>query len=158
MIVLIGLQGAGKSTFYRTYFAHTHELISKDLLRTSKTRHKTLRQMECIEAAFQAKQSVVVDNTNVTLEDRAALIQLGHSYSAKVLGYFFESEVKQCLKRNREREEKKRVPDKVIYITAARLVRPTYKEGFDRLSYVKIGLHGSFIVREWVEELPNQTQ
>ena len=154
MIILIGLQGAGKSTFYRTFFTQTHELISKDLLRTSKTRNKALRQTERIEAAFSAGQSVVIDNTNVTVEERATLIQLGHSHAAKVLGYYFDSTVKQCLERNREREGKQRVPDKVIYITAARLVLPTYAEGFDQLYSVTIGLAGTFQICEWYKNLP----
>ena len=153
MIILIGLQGAGKSTFYRAYFAETHELISKDLLRTSKNRNKNLRQTERIEEAFREHHSVVIDNTNVTVAERAALIQLGHAHHAQVIGYYFEAEVKQCLERNREREGKKQVPDKVIYITAARLIRPTYAEGFDKLYYVESGENGSFLVCEWVEKV-----
>src|SRR5262245_59429337 len=31
LVVFVGLQGAGKSTFYRAQFAGTHELVSKDL-------------------------------------------------------------------------------------------------------------------------------
>ena len=149
MIILIGLQGAGKSTFYRTYFAETHELVSKDLLHTSKNRNKNLRQSELIERAFLEQHSVVIDNTNVTVAERAALIQLGQVQHVQVIGYYFEAEVKQCLERNREREGKKQVPDKAIYITAARLVRPTYAEGFDKLYTVQIRANGSFLVREW---------
>jgi len=155
MVILIGLQGAGKSTFYRATFAKTHELVSKDVLNTSKARNKTLRQTESIEAAFQALHSVVIDNTNVTVQERANLIQLGHEHQVEVIGYYFEAGVKECLERNREREGKKQVPDKVIYITAARLVRPTYAEGFDKLYVVKTGAEGSFQVRGWVEELPS---
>ncbi|MEO8954919.1 MAG: ATP-binding protein [Ktedonobacteraceae bacterium] len=152
MIILIGLQGAGKSTFYRTYFAETHELVSKDLLRTSKSRNKNLRQTECIEEAFREHHAVVIDNTNVTVAERVALIQLGKAYHVQVIGYYFEAGVKQCLERNRGREGKMQVPDKAIYITAARLVRPTYAEGFDKLYYVQSGENGSFLIREWVEE------
>ena len=152
MIILIGLQGAGKSTFYRTYFAETHELVSKDLLRTSKNRNKNLRQTERIKEAFREHLSVVIDNTNVTVQERAALIQSGLAHHVQVIGYYFEAGVKQCLERNRGREGKKQVPDKVIYITAARLIRPTYTEGFDKLYYVQSGENGSFLVREWVDE------
>ncbi len=152
MIILIGLQGAGKSTFYRTYFAETHELVSKDLLRTSKNRNKNLRQTDSIEQAFREQHSVVIDNTNVTVAERAALIQLGHAHHVQVIGYYFEAGVKQCLERNREREGKKQVPEQAIYITAARLIRPTYAEGFDKLYYVQSGANGSFLVHEWVEE------
>lgn len=153
MIILIGLQGAGKSTFYRTYFAETHELVSKDLLLTSKNRNKNLRQSERIEQAFRGHHAVVIDNTNVTVAERAALIQLGHEHHVQVIGYYFEAEVKQCLERNREREGKKQVPDKVIYITAARLIRPTYAEGFDKLYAVQSGENGFFLVRERIEEV-----
>lgn len=152
MIILIGLQGAGKSTFYRTYFAETHELVSKDLLRTSKNRNKNLRQTERIKEAFREHLSVVIDNTNVTVQERAALIQSGLAHHVQVIGYYFEAGVKQCLERNREREGKKQVSDKAIYITAARLIRPTYTEGFDKLYYVQSGENGSFLVREWVDE------
>jgi len=154
MIILIGLQGAGKSTFYRTYFAETHELVSKDLLRASKNRNKNLQQNERIEEAFQAQHSVVIDNTNVTLQERAALIQLGHAHNVQVMGYYFEAEMKQCLERNRQRESAKQVPDKAIYITAARLVRPTYAEGFAKLYSVKIESNGAFQVCTWVDEPP----
>ncbi|HWZ20062.1 MAG TPA: hypothetical protein VNW73_14780 [Ktedonobacteraceae bacterium] len=40
MIILMGLQASGKSTFYRTYFAATHEHVSKDLLLKSKNKNK----------------------------------------------------------------------------------------------------------------------
>ena len=33
LVILIGLQASGKSTFYRTRFADTHTWISKDRLR-----------------------------------------------------------------------------------------------------------------------------
>jgi predicted kinase len=146
MIIHIGLQGSGKSTFYRTHFAETHELVSKDLLPTSKARNKNLRQTECIEQALQAQRSIVIDNTNVTVAERAALIELGHRYGAQVIGYYFIANVKECIERNRQREGKQQVPDKAIYITNARLAPPTYAEGFDKLYVVKIGEHGSFKV------------
>ncbi|HET7639703.1 MAG TPA: AAA family ATPase, partial [Ktedonobacteraceae bacterium] len=66
MIILIGLQASGKSTFYRTHFAATHEHVSKDLLRASKNKNKNQQQAELIERAFQEKRSIVVDNTNAT--------------------------------------------------------------------------------------------
>ena len=49
LIIFIGLQASGKSTFFRTHFATTHEHISKDLMRNNKNRAR--RQMQLIEAA-----------------------------------------------------------------------------------------------------------
>ncbi len=144
MIVFIGLQGAGKSTFYRSYFAQTHVLVSKDLLQNNK--RPAQRQRRLIEEALQMGQSVVVDNTNPTPEIRAELLQLGHLYNAEVIGYFFESNVRESLERNRQRQGKARVPDVAIYVTAKKLVMPTYTEGFDQLYIVRAGNDGSFIV------------
>ncbi len=92
-------------------------------------------------------RSVVVDNTNPTPEIRVELLQLGHRYGADVLGYFFEPNVRASLERNRQRQGKARVPDVAIYVTAKKLVMPTYIEGFDQLYSVCAGNNGSFIVR-----------
>ena len=32
-VILIGLPAAGKSSFYREHFSHTHDHVSKDLMR-----------------------------------------------------------------------------------------------------------------------------
>src|SRR5205807_6721875 len=98
MIIFIGLQASGKSTFFRTHFAETHEHISKDLLGNNKNPRR--RQAQLVETALEAQRSVVIDNTNPTVEVRESLIRLGHMYGAEVIGYYFESQVSQCIKRN----------------------------------------------------------
>src|SRR6516165_5334369 len=130
LIILIGLQGSGKSTFYRQRFADTHVLVSKDLLRNSKKPAR--RQRQLIEAALQAGRSLVIDNTNPTREVREELVRLGRQHGAKVLGYYFEPQVKQSLVRNALRDGRARVPEVAIFATMKKLVRPSYEEGFDR--------------------------
>lgn len=150
MIIFIGLQASGKSTFFRTHFATTHEYISKDRMRN--VRRPGLRQAQLIEEALQAQRSVVIDNTNPTVEDRASLINLGRMYGAEIVGYYFESQVSRCLERNRLRQGKERVPDVAIYVTAKKLVRPSYAEGFDRLFYVRMAGDSRFEVHPWKED------
>jgi predicted kinase len=133
VIIFIGLQGAGKSTFYQKYFATTHVYISKDQLTRSKTMNKDAKQSQLLAEVLQAEHSVVIDNTNPTSQDRTQLIRIAHSYNATVIGYYFDASVRECLVRNRERSGKAQVPDKAIYITAARMVLPNYEEGFDML-------------------------
>src|ERR671925_684578 len=99
MIIFVGLQASGKSTFFRTYFAATHDYISKDLLRNN--RRPARRERQLIELALQAGHSVVVDDTNPMKEEREPLIHLGHLYAAEVIGYYFESSVSLCLERNK---------------------------------------------------------
>lgn len=150
LVIFIGLQASGKSTFFRTHFATTHEHVSKDLMRNNKNRAR--RQAQLIEAALQAGRSVVVDNTNPTLEDRASLIQLGKTYGAQIIGYYFESHVSSCRKRNQQRVGKDQVPNVAIYSTIKKLVRPTYVEGFHQLFYVSIANQSAFEVRPWIED------
>jgi predicted kinase len=153
MVILIGLQGSGKSTFYRQRFAGTHALVSKDLLRNN--RKPARRQRQLIEEALQAGRSLVVDNTNPTREDRAELVRLGRQHGATVLGYYFEARVRQSLARNALREGRARVPDVAIFATMKKLVRPSYEEGFDRLFYVRTIGDMHFGVSDWKEERKN---
>jgi predicted kinase len=150
LIVLIGLQGSGKSTFYRQHFAGTHVLVSKDLLRNN--RRPSRRQAQLIEEALQAGRSLVVDNTNPMREERAELVRLGRRHGATVIGYYFAAQVKQSLERNALREGKARVPDVAIFATLKRLVRPSYGEGFDRLFHVRTLADMRFDVGDWNEE------
>ncbi len=144
IVIFVGLQAAGKSTFFRMYLAETHVLVSKDLL--SNNKHRSRRQSQLIEEALQAGSSVVVDNTNPTLADRAELIQLGRMYSAEIVGYYFVPEVSQSLARNKQRIGKEKVPDIAIFATMKRFVHPTYEEGFDRLFCVVANDDGTFNV------------
>jgi predicted kinase len=135
MIIFIGLQGSGKSTFYQTHFAQTHVLISKDLFPNNKKPSR--RQQQLIIEAFQAGHSVVIDNTNVSRESRAELIDVGREYGATIIGYSFEVQLEQSLARNKQRTGKAKVPDIAIFATRKRLVPPTYEEGFDQLYCVR---------------------
>ncbi len=136
LVIFVGLQASGKSTFFRERFAADHEYVSKDLFRNNRNRNK--RQRELIKSALGAGRSVVVDNTNPTVEDRRPLVELGHEFGARIVGYYFESAVRGCLARNARREGKARVPDVAIYATAKKLIPPTPAEGFDELLNVRL--------------------
>ena len=150
MVILIGLQASGKSTFFQAHFAQTHEHVSKDLLRSNS--NSARRQRQLIEESLQAGRSVVVDNTNATQQERQDLIHLAHGYGARVTGYYFEPRLKQSLELNRMRQGKARVPDVAIFTTLKRLVRPSPEEGFDQLFCVRPLDHQAFEVCAWKEE------
>ena len=147
LIIFVGLQASGKSTFFRTHFATTHEHISKDLLRNNKNRDR--RQTQLIESALETGHSVVVDNTNPTIEVRAPLIRLGCKYGCEIIGYYFQSVLSHCLERNSQRTGKARIPDVGIYATIKKLTPPSYAEGFHQLFYVRIANTDDFEVCAW---------
>ena len=136
LVVFVGLQASGKSTFFRERFAESHQRVSKDLFPNN--RNKNRRQEHLLRAALSAGRCVVVDNTNPTLEDRRVLIGLGGEYGARIVGYFFEASVSECIRRNEVREGKARVPNVAIYATAKKLVAPSIEEGFDELLRVRL--------------------
>jgi hypothetical protein len=97
IVLLVGLQGSGKSTFYRTYHAATHVLVSKDWFRNN--RRPQRRQMQLIEQALMEGRSVVVDNMNPTVEDRAnhrARPEVG----SRSVSHFLESLLREEVRRN----------------------------------------------------------
>jgi len=140
LVILMGLQGAGKTSFYRRYLAATHQHVSKDLL--GNARNRQARQLELIAEALRNGTSVAVDNTNPRISDRAPLIALGGQFGAHIVGVVFESELGECLRRNAERQGRARVPEVAIYSTARQFQFPTTREGFDALFRVRLRAEG----------------
>ncbi|MDQ3282716.1 MAG: ATP-binding protein [Acidobacteriota bacterium] len=134
LVVFVGLQAAGKSTWYRTHLAATHVHVSKDLMKN--VRNRDARQLQMIDEALAAGRSVAVDNTNPTPLLRAPLIELGRRHAARIVALYFPSTVRDSVARNRGREEKERVPDVAIFTTARKLVPPTIEEGFDEVRVI----------------------
>ncbi|HEX7737357.1 MAG TPA: ATP-binding protein [Ktedonobacteraceae bacterium] len=157
VLIFCGLQAAGKSTFYREHFLSTHVLISKDLM--PNTARPARRQAELLHLALQAQHSVVIDNTNPTLAERVPLIEIAHNYQARVTGYYFVASAQQALERNRQRTGKANIPAVAIYSTAAKLIPPTYAEGFDTLYYVHIAENSAATAPAWrIEEIAHEEQ
>ncbi len=146
VVIFVGLQAAGKSSFFRSRFAATHRLISKDLMRNR--RDPQARQLMLLEQALRNGESVVVDNTNPRAADRASIITLARSYNATITGYLFDARPGECLRRNALRQGRARVPDVAIYATAAKLEYPRAEEGFDAIFRVGPGESGFQITPE----------
>jgi predicted kinase len=144
LVILIGLPGAGKSTFARQRFATSHVSISLDDLRRS--RQPLRRQNELLREALRAGSPVVVDNTNVGVKERAELIATARAHGARVKVYLFTATSRECIARNLRREGVARVPNVAILAAARRLVRPAFDEGFDELYLVETRPDHSFEV------------
>jgi len=135
VVILVGLPGSGKTSFFRSRFAATHEHVSKDLMASA--RDKGARQVVLVEQALCAGRSVVVDNTNPRVADRAPLIAAARRHGARVAAYVLDTPRAECLQRNRGREGRARVPDVAVHVAASRLQAPTREEGLDELFTVR---------------------
>lgn len=146
-VIFIGIQGTGKSSFYQERFFHTHVRINSDMLRT---KHR-LRLL--FNACLEARQQLVLDNTNVTKEVRAEFIAQSKAAGFRVVGYYFRSDIASALARNSERVHPARIPDRGVLGTYKKLEIPQRAEGFDALYYVQIDPAGKFRVEEWADEV-----
>lgn len=146
-VILIGIQGSGKSSFYKERFFNTHVRINLDMLKTK------YRQQVLLGACLEARQPFVVDNTNVTAQARSHLIASAKAAGFRVVGYYLRSDVKGALLRNSQRTGLARVPDKALLSTYKQLQVPGIGEGFDALYYVGINETGEFSVEAWADEV-----
>ncbi len=142
-LIFVGLQGSGKSTFYKQNFFHSHMRINLDMLKRRK------REEHLIQACFETGQAFVVDNTNLTRPSRFHYIQQAKLNKFEVIGYYFRADVDRSLEWNSQREGKARVPDLAILGAYKKLELPSYDEGFDTLYYVTVDEENQFIVEDW---------
>ncbi len=127
--IMIGIQGSGKSEFCRRFLPETCRIN----LDTLKTRNNEMRLLgDCIARG----RDFVIDNTNPTREDRARYIPVAKEQGYRIVGYFRQSRLRECIARNDLREGKERIPAKAIAMTSNRLEMPCYDEGFDELYFV----------------------
>lgn len=142
--IMIGIQGSGKSEFCRRFLPNVTR-INLDTLKT-RNRERTLIE-ECLASGID----YVVDNTNPTRDDRARYIPAAKAAGYRVVGYFMQSKLKDCIARNSLRDGKERIPEKAIAMTSNRLELPNRNEGFDELYFVSNdGIE--MVISEWGDE------
>lgn len=140
---MIGVQGSGKSTFCKKYLSD-YEYVNLDTLKSRDKEEKLVKKL------YREGKSFVVDNTNRLKSDRERYIPMAIAKDYKIVGYYFEPDLKACLRRNKNRSRK--VPENVIreYYNIVLNNRPTYDEGFDEI-YTVINNDMDMIITGYVE-------
>ena len=141
--IMMGIQGSGKSEFCRRFLADV-ERVNLDTL---KTRNREKRMIADCHARLV---DYVVDNTNPTRADRARYIPAAKEAGYRVIGYFMQSRLQDCIARNNLRGGKEVIPAKAIAMTSNRLEMPSRSEGFDELYFVANDGE-TMMISEWRE-------
>lgn len=131
LIIMMGIPASGKSTFVARHL-QDFSRINLDNLRTRE------REDAMLHALFLSEEDIVVDNTNVSPEERDKYFQLADQNGYMTVGILMESILSDCLKRNAQREGDARIPDFGVEARAKDLTPPTEEEPFDFLFYAKM--------------------
>ena len=130
LVIMMGIQGSGKSTFYRKYLSDSFVRVNLDTLKTRYQEELLIK--ECLVNG----KNLAIDNTNPTKADRQRYIPLAIANGYKVVGYFMESKLKDCIERNNKRDGSAKILPTAIAATSNKLQMPSYDEGFDELYFV----------------------
>ncbi len=145
-VIFIGIQGSGKSYLYEKMFASDHVHINLDEL------HTRNKEMLLLTDCIASGADFVVDNTNPTRAERARYIALAKDAGYRVVGYFIQSILRDCIARNERRTGKAYVSAKAIAATSNRLEMPRYSEGFDELYFVAYD-KDEIVITPWRENI-----
>ncbi len=147
LIIFIGLQGAGKSTFYKRHFVDSHIRLNGDML---KTKH---RQQLLLNACLESKTPTVIDKININQQSRKPLIEQAKKHKFEIIAYYFDVALTDALNRNNQRTGKAKIPEIAIKGTYKQLEKPNFAEDFDKIYYVSV-LENDFIIKA-VKETKN---
>lgn len=146
LVVLVGVPCSGKTALAKSYFPNhyhvnlnaIHELLAQDGPRGFDWRNRDLArslERQIIETRLSENISVVIDNTNLTKEDRARYRPLAFEHDAELYAVCFYPRRSDIIKNNWKRKAETGIfiPNGVIFDAIDRIEMPSLEEGFTQI-------------------------
>lgn len=152
LIILVGYQASTKSTYCKKLLDKypAAVTVSRDLLAAGS------RVADClspVKTALAAGKTVILDNTNLTVESRKPFIELAKKYNAKVDAIVMNTSIEDCQIRLLRRmwqdhgeifldgkgtgkaaKDPHVFPPAVLFKSRKEYVEPEFEEGFDNIT------------------------
>lgn len=140
VIINVGFPGSGKSSFTKkNILKHDYDYINQDTL---KTHQKCIKELE---NSLMKGNSVVIDNTNLTVETRKKFIDIIKKYNINIRCIKFSTPVEICEHNSYFRNYISNgninvIPKLVFNMMKKKLQEPTDLEGFYKINEVKFNI------------------
>ncbi len=123
-IILVGIAGCGKTTFFKKFLPH-HTRVSLDDI------HEHNRSVEdrLINQNLSSGNNIVIDDTNLTRSIRSRHIENIKNFDARINAIFFNFSIHRIQLQNIRRDNP--IPSHVLFHMRKQLEMPIYDEGFD---------------------------
>jgi len=125
VVIMVGYQGSGKSTFVAKHFGDKYTVLKGDILKTEAQMTKHLK----LELANG--NSVVLDATNSSIKKRAIFIKIAKDNEATVRIVHIASTIEEALMNNAKRD--KPIPKIAFYLFRKHYEQPTMEEGVEEV-------------------------
>lgn len=149
LILMMGIPGCGKSTFAKKLakWIPNTKIVSRDeirfnLLKAGDEYFKHEKKVwkvfvKTINDYLHEGFNVIVDATHINRQSRSKILkEIGKDAYGRCDVFYMRTPIARCLRQNAQRDNRARVPEKVIKDFWERKKTPILEEGFDNIYYV----------------------
>jgi len=151
IIIMCGLPGSGKSKIANDIYGEetNYIIISQDIYKTN--------SITIIKQSLKKKLSVVVDNTNIDITNRAIYVKLAKEYKIPIKCIHVNTTLNLCKHLNDMRVELgkgsiNKVPEVAFNVLNKKYSKPELKEGFNKIYTIPFTLPNI----EWIHLIPKE--
>ncbi|CAO3590169.1 unnamed protein product [Absidia cylindrospora] len=142
MILFVGRPASGKSSFAKKHVIPSgYTYVNQDTLKTK------AKCMKACEESLTSDKSVVIDNTNGTVDARADFIKIAQKHDIPVRCFYFVADEHLCRHNNYYRHitqgDRDLLSEIVFRTFKSRFQEPTLEEGFTEIKKINFTFDGS---------------